>query len=145
MKYAKTRPVFEAYKAAGYSRKFLAEHEAELAIYRAARTDFQRLLNGAKLPKMDKLKEEGRKLTDRKKALYADYQEVKRDMQEVLAAKANIDLSARLRRAGEKQETGAIADGTHKEQSDATTSGQLGPKHRVWGRLPNKQVYAVSP
>ena len=91
VKYAKTRPVFEAYKAAGYSRKFLAEHEAELAIYRAARTDFQRLLNGAKLPKMDKLKEEGRKLTDRKKALYADYQEVKRDMQEVLAAKANID------------------------------------------------------
>lgn len=91
VKYAKTRPVFEAYKTARYSRKFLAEHEADLAVYRAVRADFERLLNGAKLPRMDALKEEGRKLSTRKKELYAAYREAKMDMQEILAAKANID------------------------------------------------------
>ena len=33
--YAKTRPVFDGYKAARYSKKYLSEHEAELAAYRA--------------------------------------------------------------------------------------------------------------
>ena len=31
------RPIFDGYKAAKYSRKYLAEHEAELADYRAAK------------------------------------------------------------------------------------------------------------
>ena len=35
--FAKTRPVFDGYKAARYSRKYLAQHEAELAAYRAAK------------------------------------------------------------------------------------------------------------
>ena len=35
VQYAKTRPVFEQYKATKYSRKFLAEHEADLELYRA--------------------------------------------------------------------------------------------------------------
>ena len=34
VQYAKTRPVFDGYKAARYSRKYLAQHEAELADYR---------------------------------------------------------------------------------------------------------------
>ena len=28
---------------------------------------------------------------------------------------------------------------THKERSNATTSGQLGPKHRVWGGSPTSK------
>ncbi|MGV9133293.1 hypothetical protein F1389_017030 [Clostridioides difficile] len=32
VQYAKTRPVFEQYKATKYSCKFLAEHEAELEL-----------------------------------------------------------------------------------------------------------------
>lgn len=91
IKYAKTRPVFEAYKAAKYSKKFLAEHEADIGIYRAVRADFQRLLNGAKLPRMEALVEQGRKLAAEKKTLYAEYREAKKDMQEVTTAKANID------------------------------------------------------
>lgn len=91
IKYAKTRPVFEAYKAANYSKKFLAEHEADIGIYRAVRADFQRLLNGAKLPRMEALVEQGRKLAAEKKNLYAEYREAKKDMQEVTTAKANID------------------------------------------------------
>ncbi len=42
--------VFEQYKATKYSRKFLAEHEAELELYRAAQAEMRSLLGGAKLP-----------------------------------------------------------------------------------------------
>ncbi len=76
VQYAKTRPVFEQYKATKYSRKFLAEHEADLELYRAAQAEMRSLLGGAKLPKMDVLKEEGRKLTAKKKQLYEAIEDV---------------------------------------------------------------------
>lgn len=91
VQYAKTRPVFDKYKASKYSRKFLAEHEADIGLYRAAQADMRRLLGGAKLPKMEAQKEEGRKLVAKKKRLYGEYQKARRDMQEVLTIKANID------------------------------------------------------
>ena len=69
VQYAKTRPAFDGYKAAKYSRKYLAEHEAELADYRAAKATMAELLGGEKLPKMDVLKEKRRQLAARKKAL----------------------------------------------------------------------------
>jgi hypothetical protein len=89
--YAKTRPVFDGYKAARYSKKYLAEHEAELATYRAARAAMNNILSGAKLPKMDVLKEKRRRLAAEKKALYAEYRDAQREMREAVAVKANID------------------------------------------------------
>lgn len=67
VRYAKTRPVFDGYKAAKYSRKYLAEHEAELADYRAAKATMGELLGGEKLPKMEELKEKRRQLAARKR------------------------------------------------------------------------------
>ena len=89
--YAKTRPVFEGYKTAKYSRKYLAEHEADIATYRAARAVMDRLLNGAKLPKMDTLKAEFQQLASDKKKAYREYREAKKDMQEIITVKSNID------------------------------------------------------
>ena len=89
--YAKTRPVFEGYKAAKYSRIYLGEHEADIATYRAARATMDRLLNGAKLPKMDMLKAEFQQLASEKKKAYREYREAKKDMQEIVAVKSNID------------------------------------------------------
>ena len=89
--YAKTRPMFERYKASKYSRQFLAEHEGDISLHRAARSMFKRLLNGGRLPKMDALKAEGRELSAKKKATYAEYRAVKKDMRDVVAAKGNID------------------------------------------------------
>lgn len=89
--YAKTRPVFDGYKAAKYSRKYLAEHEADIATHRAARATMDRVLNGGKLPKMDTLKAEGRELTAKKKAAYGEYRAARKDMQEIVTVKANID------------------------------------------------------
>ena len=98
------RPVFEQYKAMKYSRKFLAEHEADLELYRAAQAEMRSLLGGAKLPKMDVLKEEGRKLTAKKKQLYGEYQKARRDMQEIVTIKANIDTLMGYTEPGRKQE-----------------------------------------
>lgn len=89
--YAKTRPVFEEYKAKKYSRKCLAEHEAELAVYRAAQASMRELLGGAKLPKMDVLKAEWRRLAAKKKSGYADYRAAQKEMREAVTVKANID------------------------------------------------------
>ena len=89
--YAKTRPVFDGYKKANYSKKYLAEHEADLALYRAAQATFKRLLNGSKLPRMDALKAEGRELGEKKKAAYGKYRAARKELQEVVTAKANID------------------------------------------------------
>ena len=89
--YAKTRPVFDGYKAAKYSKKYLAQHEAELAGYRAAKAAINDILCGAKLPKMDTLKKECRELADKKKALYAEYREAQRQMRELVAVKGGVD------------------------------------------------------
>ena len=89
--YAKTRPVFDGYKAARYSKKYLAQHEAELATYRAAKDTMNTILNGAKLPKIEALKKSRRELAGQKKALYAEYREAQRQMREAVAIKANID------------------------------------------------------
>ena len=46
---------------------------------------------GAKLPKMDTLKKERRELSEKKKALYAEYRKAQADMRQAVAVKANID------------------------------------------------------
>lgn len=95
--YAKTRPVFDGYKAARYSKKYLAQHEEELATYRAARATMNDILAGAKLPKMDALKKSRRELAEKKKALYTEYREAQRQMRELVAVKGNVDHLLGLR------------------------------------------------
>ena len=91
VQYAKTRPVFDGYKAARYSKKYLAQHEAELADYRAARATMNELLDGEKLPKMDVLKKKRRELAEQKKVLTAQYRTAQKEMREIVTAKGNID------------------------------------------------------
>ena len=89
--YARTRPVFDEYKAKKYSNKYLSEHEADIAVYRAAQASMREILQGERLPKMDTLKSEWQTLTAAKKSGYADYRAAQKDMREVVAVKANID------------------------------------------------------
>ena len=93
-----------ALKATKYSRKFLTEHEADLELYRVAQAEMRSLLGGMKLPKMNVLKEEGRKPTAKKKQLYGEYQKARRDMQEIVTIKANIDTLMGYTEPGRKQE-----------------------------------------
>lgn len=89
--YAKTQPVFDGYKAATYSKKYPAQHEAELADYQVAKAAINDILDGAKFPKMDTPKKERLELADKKKALYAEYRETQRQMRELLAVKGSVD------------------------------------------------------
>lgn len=73
------------------SKRFLAQHEAELADYRAAKATLNDLLDGAKLPKMAQLKEKHRKLAAEKKTLYAKYRAAQQEMRQAVAVKTNID------------------------------------------------------
>ena len=84
MGYAKTRDTYVAYRKAGYSKNFLAEHESEITIHKAAKNYFDGL--GLK-----KLHTEYAELLAEKKAAYADYRKAREEMKELLTAKANID------------------------------------------------------
>lgn len=105
VQYAKTRPVFDGYKASRYSKKYLAQHEDELADYRAARAAMNELLDGEKLPKMDALKKKRRELAEQKKALSVQYRAAQKEMREIVTAKGNINhlLGATEGRADKEQ------------------------------------------
>ena len=104
----------------------------------------KRLLAGAKLPKMEVQKEEGRKLLAKKKRLYGEYQKARRDMQEVLTIKANIDCLLGYSEPG-KRKKWSVEDMKNKEQSDAITSGHVGPKLTGSGRAPTSSVCGLWP
>ena len=89
--YAKTRSVYDAYRKAGYSKRFLENHRAEIALHKAAKAAF----DDAKLKKLPKVKEldvEYSKLLTDKKAAYPDYRKAKDEMQELLRAQRNVEL-----------------------------------------------------
>ena len=88
--YSKTREVYAAYRKAGYSRKFLAAHETEILLHKAAKAAFDKL-GLQKLPTMKTLQAEYTELLAEKKKAYAEYAAAKKEMQEVLTAKANVD------------------------------------------------------
>ena len=56
-----------------------------------AQATFRRLLSGAKLPRIEALKTEGREFAAKKNAAYGKYRAARKDMQEVVTVKANID------------------------------------------------------
>lgn len=90
MGYAKTRDVYAAYRKAGYSRKFYGEHETEILIHKAAKAAFDEL-GLKKLPTIKALQAEYAELLAGKKKDYAEYVKAKKDMQEILTAKVNVD------------------------------------------------------
>lgn len=88
--YAKTRAVYAAYRKAGCSQTFRAEHEAEILLHQAAKRAFDEL-NVKKLPRMKDLQAEYAALLTEKKAAYADYRKARDEMRELLSVKANVD------------------------------------------------------
>ena len=89
--YAKTRPVYDAYRKTGYSKRFLETHRTEITLHKAAKAAFDEA-NLKKLPKVKELDAEYSKLLTEKKALYPDYRKAKEEMQELLRAKRNVEL-----------------------------------------------------
>ena len=88
--YAKTRDVYVAYRKAGYSKKFLAEHEADILLHKAAKNAFNEL-NVKKLPTIKSLQAEYAELLAEKKKAYGEYRKAREEMRELQTVKANVD------------------------------------------------------
>lgn len=88
--YAKTRNIYTEYRKAGYSKKFYEEHRAELTLHKAAKAAFEEL-GVKKLPTVKTLQSEYDHLLLQKKKTYGQYHAAKKEMQDILTAKANID------------------------------------------------------
>ena len=89
--YSKTRDVYKGYREAGYSKKYLAEHESDIILHKAAKKAFDEL-GVKKLPTKAELNGEYAKLISEKKAAYAEYHRARNEMKELLTVKANVDL-----------------------------------------------------
>ena len=88
--YAKTRDIYAAYRKAGYSKKFKAEHESDILLHQAAKKAFDSL-GLKKLPTVKSLQAEYASLLAEKKTAYAAYREARGEMKELLTVKANVD------------------------------------------------------
>ena len=103
--YAKTRPFYDAYRKAGYSKKFLEAHRGEIALHKAAKAAF----DDAKLTKLPKVKDlniEYADLLAKKKSEYPAYRKARDEMQELMKAQKNVELFfAEEKNEQEKQQT----------------------------------------
>ncbi len=88
--YLRTRETFRAYKSSGYSKRYLAEHEQEILLHRAAKKHF----NGRglkKLPTVKALQAEYAALFAEKRATYPAYREARAEMKKLLTYRANAE------------------------------------------------------
>ena len=88
--YSKTRDTYVAYRKAGYSKKFKAEHESEILLHQAAKKAFDGL-GLKKLPTVKSLQAEYAALLAEKKSAYTDYRRARDEMKELLTVRANVD------------------------------------------------------
>lgn len=103
--YAKTRPVYDDYRKAGYSKKFLENHREQITLHKAAKAAFDEA-GLKKLPKVKALNAEYSELLTQKKAAYPDYRKARDEMQELVKAQKNIELFfAEEKDTHEKQQT----------------------------------------
>ena len=87
--YSKTRSMYEEYRKAGYSKKFLEAHREEITLHKAAKAAFDEV-GVKKLPKVKDLSIEYAEVLTAKKQAYAEYRQVKSEAQELLIAQRNI-------------------------------------------------------
>ena len=88
--YRKTRDVYVAYRKAGYSKQFYAEHTGDILLHKAAKAAFDALPK-KKIPQLSTLQAEYDALSLEKKSAYSEYVRARKAMQEVMTAKANVD------------------------------------------------------
>ena len=100
--YYKTRQIYVEYRKSGYSKKFFEVHRDEISIHKAAKQAFDQL-EGKKIPSRQSLHEEFNQLILQKKQEYAEYRQVKKEMQEYLIAKQTVETILNIDRKKEKE------------------------------------------
>ena len=89
--YAKTRSVYDAYRKAGYSKKFLEQHREQITLHKAAKVAFDEA-GLKKLPKVKELNVEYAELLAKKKSAYPEYRKARDEIQELMKAQKNVEL-----------------------------------------------------
>ena len=89
--YARTRPVYDAYRKAGYRKSFLDAHREEITLHKAAKAAFDEA-GLKKLPKAKDLSIEYTELLKKKKEAYPDYRKARDEMQELMKAQKNVEM-----------------------------------------------------
>ena len=105
--YSKTRDIYAAYRKAGYSKKYLAGHEDDIAAHKAAKKYFDSL-GLEKLPTISTLKTEYAALSAEKKKLYSGYHQARKFMQDILMAKQNTESLLSYQEAAKEKENERI-------------------------------------
>ena len=90
IQYAKTKSTYDDYKKSGYSAEFKEQNIADILLNQSAKKHFTEL-ELKKLPKMQNLRVEYGNLLTNKKKMYSKYNVVKKEMQDVLNAKQNVE------------------------------------------------------
>ena len=111
--YAQTRKVFEAYRQAGYSKKFAAEHREELEAYRGAKRAFQNM-EQKKIPSGRELQIAFEQTLTEKRDAYAAYWTKQQEWREMMVVKGNVEQV--LRKQEYQQEDSRTIDKTRNEQ-----------------------------
>ena len=88
--YSKTREVYACYRKAGYSKKYLAEHEGDILIHKAAKKAFDEM-GVKKLPTVKSLQVEFADLLTAKKEAYAELKKVRDELRDLTVHKANYE------------------------------------------------------
>ena len=77
-------------RKSGYSKKFLAEHEADIIIHKAAKKAFDEL-GVKKLPTVKSLQVEFAELLSEKKAAYAELKKAREELRDLAVHTANYE------------------------------------------------------
>lgn len=92
--FSKAKPIFDAYKSSGYSKKFFEEHRDVLTLRRAAKKAFDEYLaahpNQKSLPRVKELNAEYAEILPRKKKNYQSYRAVRKENEEWKIAKSLV-------------------------------------------------------
>ena len=87
--YVNTRATYEAYRKAGYSRRFYEAHREEITIHKAAKKAFDELGTG-RIPRVKELNVEYARLMAEKKQAFCNYRKVRDEVKEFLIVQENI-------------------------------------------------------
>ena len=82
--------MYEKYRKSGYSKKFYEAHREEITIHKAAKKVFSE--RNGKLPRVKELNAAYSEILVEKKKAYSEYRQAKKDMQDYVTAKHNIDM-----------------------------------------------------
>ena len=89
--YAKTRPVYDAYRKSGYSSKFLEAHREEITLHKTAKAAF----NESGLKKAAQSERPECRVfcvAHHEKSTLPEYRKARDEMQEIVKAQKNVEL-----------------------------------------------------